>query len=98
MINDDEFVINSNILHGVRKNAPGKKAPRENCPPWKYAPKENCPPENCLPEKCPPGKLPPGKLSPEKLFYLIFVAFNIILQLLIFKLVSEEYLGPLQYL
>ena len=42
---------------------------------------EKCPREKSPPEKCLPRKLPLGKL-----FYQIFVAFNIILQFLIFKL------------
>ena len=64
-----------NVLFGVRKNAPGKKAPRKNAPE-KITPRKLAPQENCSPEKCPPGKL----------FHQIFVAFNIILQFLIFKL------------
>ena len=58
------------------KKPPGKMPPRklppENYPP-EISPQENCPPP---PENCPPGKL----------FLQIFVAFNIILQFLIFKL------------
>ena len=47
------------------------KLPPGNKLPKKIAPQKNFPPENCL---------------PGKLFHQIFVAFNIILQFLIFKL------------
>ena len=68
-----------------REKSPPEKIPRENCPPENY-PQEIYPQENCPPKKCLSGKLPLGKLPIEKLFYSTFVAFNITLQLLIFKL------------
>ena len=52
------------------KLPPGNKLPKKIAP-QKKAPQKNFPPENCL---------------PGKLFHQIFVAFNIILQFLIFKL------------
>ena len=63
-----------------QEKSPPEKCLRENCPPENYPP-EISPPKNCPPEKSPPENCPPGKL-----FHLIFVAFNIILQFLIFKL------------
>ena len=67
-------------IGGVRKNAPGEKAPRKNVPK-KIALRKNAPRKNVPQENCPPENYPPGKL-----FHQIFVAFNIILQFLIFKL------------
>ena len=66
------------FFEGIFRRCP-EKCPREKNP------QENCSPENYPPEILPPEKLPPGKLSPKKLSYQIIVAFNIVLQLFIFK-------------
>ena len=67
-----------------------EKCSREKCPP-ENGPRElwapgKLPLGKCHPGKMPPGKLPPGQLPHEKLFYLIFVAFDIILRLSLSKL------------
>ena len=73
-----------------REKSPPEKSPRENCPPKNYPPELWAPGKlplgKCHPGKMPPGKLPPGQLPHEKLFYLIFVAFDIILRLSLSKL------------
>ena len=73
-----------------REKSPPEKSPRENGPPKNYPPELWAPGKlplgKCHPGKMPPGKLPPGQLPHEKLFYLIFVAFDIILRLSLSKL------------
>ena len=66
------------------KKPPGKKNPKK-CP-RKYAPQENAPPRKNAPpqENCPQEKL--FNLGKFNRFTSLFVAVDIILQLLIFKL------------
>ena len=47
----EQLHLKQPFLKGVRKNAPGKKAPL---------------PEKCPRENCPPRKMPPGKMLPQE--------------------------------